>query len=294
MIVNTLTWLIATDVTLRDNLNVLDATAHDHNSAMFGGGMRPLESVVLSRLLDDMHIAAILQSEHAAAGIDGRLAMTVLLRGHGLAASPYVLAQPNALATVQRIIDGWLQGDLGALHRKGLAITYASVGSSARGGISVPPALEAIRIPPYQPERYAPLPAYMEGHHVSSEGVTTTVRKSGVARLEDVAAKLIKSGATHLPVLWVGKRAQEQQETPAEAKAPESAGLYSKVAGWDEASLPATLRGTFVESAQDVERARDEHADALMRQAGGAFARVATFQPPPMRFPSLVLSQLTG
>jgi hypothetical protein len=287
-----LRWVLATDATLRRERDAvsphLSAEHAPHAPAP------PGEEFLLTHAIEPMYVSAVSQSTHAAGPQHVHIALTVMLRGHGLFTSAFAI--DGARAEAQATLARWRDCDLAQLSKCGQALVMMTLGAPARDSVRVPAELPP-PMPPAAPERYADMPAALDALVIP--GTLPRERPNNERTLGHIVRVLRRRGATHLPVMYWSKCSHElaghvcSRVHSSQTRGAMPGGAPFALAGCEEAAMPPELHTRYVATEEELRVAQQDHAMALAHAMGGVFRRVAaTDTPGGIHFPSLKLADL--
>lgn len=298
--------VLGTDVTLRQELGVR-STASDGSMRDNMGYPFPAEDLMhFFGRMQNICTAGISLSESTATSHDAQLALTVMLRGHGLLTCALAVAElpgpsgKQLASEVERTTQLWLDCDLAQLTRTGHALSVAMTCTSESDGMGA--TFLAPRGKPAHAERYAPLPA-----HMLCRPAFANAEDAGTERLRmvRVVKRLQRAGATHLPVAYMFKMpdcacvkqniiaGEPLTHDATAAAASELPALYSDLGGWALAELPQELQGLLVETREVLEQARSKHLYWLVDKRGETYRRaLLTFKTSTLASPSIALAAI--
>ena len=285
---NLVSWVVGTDAKLLQ-LGMVKGIARQNGAQVAVqptvDRMPMCEVLTFFRLIDRMQHAGIEQSANSASEKDAMLSVTMSLRGHGLAASPYGIM--CARTSVERVLNNWLDKGLQQLILEGQAIAVAQVASMQYKGEQ---ARAIPRSAPEGTERYAKWPqTWTEGTFVATfpNEVTAT-------SMTQIAAKLTRKGGRHMPVCWVHRLPNELLEQPVPVKGKDfQASQYYLAGGWEPAKLPQQVRSVQVNTVQELQATQQRHAWFIVNRFGGPFVRAQEIHALMRDLRSLQLEPLT-
>ena len=283
---NMLSWVMDTDATFSE-LGTTEGSARQNSGqvAVPAVGRMPVcEVLTFFRLIDRMQHAGIEQSANSASEKDAMLSITMSLRGHGLAASPYGIM--CARTSVESVLNNWLDKSLQQLILEGQALAVPQLSSMQ---FKYPAERAVPRNTPGRTERYAKWPqAWTEGTLVATFPDQVTAEP-----MSQFARQLRRKGGTHLPIYWIHGLPNELAEHPVPVKAKDfRPSHYCAAGGWEPAQLPEQVRSVQVNTVQELRAIQKEHAWFQLVDFGGPFVRTQELSHLVMDLPSLQLAPL--